>query len=86
MYIGIPKTIYFPFGMTGKLMVFDVPILKYFKVHRLFNLDIFFLFVAFCCCCLSDLVTTEGTSLGSIVLLFYVHGKHLRSCRDGQLT
>ena len=20
------------------------------------------------------------------VLLFYVHGKHLRSCRDGQLT
>ena len=21
-----------------------------------------------------------------IVLLFYVHGKHLRSCRDGQLT
>ena len=22
----------------------------------------------------------------SIVLLFYVHGKHLRSCQDGQLT
>ena len=22
----------------------------------------------------------------SVVLLFYVHGKHLRSCRDGQLT
>ena len=22
----------------------------------------------------------------SIALLFYVHGKHLRSCRDGQLT
>ena len=21
-----------------------------------------------------------------IVLLFYVHGKHLRSCQDGQLT
>ena len=21
-----------------------------------------------------------------IALLFYVHGKHLRSCRDGQLT
>ena len=21
-----------------------------------------------------------------IVVLFYVHGKHLRSCRDGQLT
>ena len=29
-------------------------------------------------------------SLSSLVvvvaLLFYVHGKHLRSCRDGQLT
>ena len=21
-----------------------------------------------------------------VVLMFYVHGKHLRSCRDGQLT
>ena len=32
-----------------------------------------------------------GTDLNRIpctgfVLLFYVHGKHLRSCRDGQLT
>ena len=24
--------------------------------------------------------------IGVVVLLFYVHGKHLRSCRDGQLT
>ena len=24
--------------------------------------------------------------LHCVVLLFYVHGKHLRSCRDGQLT
>ena len=24
--------------------------------------------------------------VGVVVLLFYVHGKHLRSCRDGQLT
>ena len=24
--------------------------------------------------------------LCAVVLLFYVHGKHLRSCRDGQLT
>ena len=22
----------------------------------------------------------------AVALLFYVHGKHLRSCRDGQLT
>ena len=26
------------------------------------------------------------TLLCYVVLLFYVHGKHLRSCRDGQLT
>ena len=25
-------------------------------------------------------------STAVVVLLFYVHGKHLRSCRDGQLT
>ena len=25
-------------------------------------------------------------SMGIVALLFYVHGKHLRSCRDGQLT
>ena len=25
-------------------------------------------------------------TLRFVVLLFYVHGKHLRSCRDGQLT
>ena len=25
-------------------------------------------------------------SAGCVALLFYVHGKHLRSCRDGQLT
>ena len=29
--------------------------------------------------CLADCVVV-------VVLLFYVHGKHLRSCRDGQLT
>ena len=25
-------------------------------------------------------------SIFVVALLFYVHGKHLRSCRDGQLT
>ena len=33
---------------------------------------------------------SQGTPLRRVVvavaLLFYVHGKHLRSCRDGQLT
>ena len=27
-----------------------------------------------------------GYSFWLVVLVFYVHGKHLRSCRDGQLT
>ena len=31
-------------------------------------------------------VTEKGVSVYCIVLLLYVHGKHLRSCRDGQLT
>ena len=26
------------------------------------------------------------TASDVVVLLFYVHGKHLRSCRDGRLT
>ena len=28
----------------------------------------------------------KGHNSVFFVLLFYVHGKHLRSCRDGQLT
>ena len=28
----------------------------------------------------------EGQLSVVVVLLFYVHGKHLRSCGDGQLT
>ena len=31
-------------------------------------------------------VTRILCNLAVFVLLFYVHGKHLRSCRDGQLT
>ena len=27
-----------------------------------------------------------GGMVVAVALLFYVHGKHLRSCRDGQLT
>ena len=30
--IGTPKTINFPFGTNGKLMVLGVPILKHFRV------------------------------------------------------
>ena len=30
--------------------------------------------------------TRDVVSERCIALLFYVHGKHLRSCRDGQLT
>ena len=30
--------------------------------------------------------TSETIEENIVLLLFYVHGKHLRSCRDGQLT
>ena len=33
-----------------------------------------------------DFYRTILNFLYCIVLLFYVHGKHLRSCQDGQLT
>ena len=33
-----------------------------------------------------DLFTWLSSYREVVVLLFYVHGKHLRSCRDGQLT
>ena len=36
---------------------------------------------------LPDKVTFDDNSeICIVVLLFYIHGKHLRSCRDGQLT
>ena len=35
---------------------------------------------------LSVLSGFEFHSIVVVVLLFYFHGKHLRSCRDGQLT
>ena len=34
----------------------------------------------------NDLVGFDYQLFVVVVLLFYVHGKHLRSCRDGQLT
>ena len=44
-----------------------------------------------CCICIKeenfDLKGSEtDVVVVVVVLLFYVHGKHLRSCRDGQLT
>ena len=38
------------------------------------------------CLYLLTLKTTYVKIGWLVVLLFYVHGKHLRSCRDGQLT
>ena len=35
---------------------------------------------------LEVLFTQDSKVVVVVVLLFYVHGKHLRSCRDGQLT
>ena len=33
-----------------------------------------------------NIATYTSRFIVVVVLLFYVHGKHLRSCRDGQLT
>ena len=33
-----------------------------------------------------DRITFCGHNGDVVVLLFYIKGKHLRSCRDGQLT
>ena len=33
-----------------------------------------------------DLVIYNHVKVVVVALLFYVHGKHLRSCREGQLT
>ena len=35
-------------------------------------------------CCVSDVASNSSQT--RLLLLFYVHGKHIRSCRDGQLT
>ena len=35
---------------------------------------------------LTLVATLIGEVVVVVVLLFYVHGKYLRSCRDGQLT
>ena len=35
--IGTPKTINFPFGTNGKLMVLGVPIHKHFRVYEIMN-------------------------------------------------
>ena len=48
--IGTPKTINFPFGTNGKLMVLDVPILKHFRVFMAMvpsNLNFAFFFFFF---------------------------------------
>ena len=44
----------------------------------------------FCCerdfmMSLSDDTQADVVVVVAVTLLFYVHGKHLRSCRDGQL-
>ena len=44
-------------------------------------------YIASCTRCEIPVVTqNNGSIVGVVVLLFYVHGKHIRSCRDGQLT
>ena len=47
-------------------------------------------YIAFLCRCAITCVVTHVIALRHkkvvVVLLFYVHGTHLMSCRDGQLT
>ena len=38
--IGTPKTINFPFGTNGKLMVLGVPILKFSKICALQGISV----------------------------------------------
>ena len=35
---------------------------------------------------ISKVIKSPSVNFVVVALLFYVHGKHLRSCRDGQLT
>ena len=42
--------------------------------------------VCVCVCMCVCVCTYTVMSPVVVALLFYVHGKHLRSCRDGQLT
>ena len=57
-----------------------------FIVHR--SRPIYFLIYHYCykVDAFHKHIMTESLFYISVVLLFYVHGKHLRSCRDGQLT
>ena len=36
--------------------------------------------------CVDDTLSSAVVVVVVVTLLFYVHGKHLKSCRDGQLT
>ena len=49
-------------------------------------LYVIFFFVILLCLFKSFSVLSSPRYVVVVVLLFYVHGKHLRSCRDGQLT
>ena len=49
--LGTPKTHRFPFGTNGKVVVLGVPILKHFRVDKVFYCAKYFFQ-----CCLTDLI------------------------------
>ena len=69
---GEHQLLYFFFFCQGKNLVW-VTLLSFFRSQE----DSEFVTLSF---------EPVGGFLSVVVLLFYVHGKHLRSCRDGQLT
>ena len=55
-------------------------------IFQIFSLTVATLTVAYVTKMGSSLKGVFDVQLVVVALLFYVHGKHLRSCRDGQLT
>ena len=62
---------------------FSYLLLEKHCLKQYFCFLLYFLFYNLSCLMASSVQHSVGWL---VVLLFYVHGKHLRSCRDGQLT
>ena len=56
------------------------------KCSQVFIKESYYLLRSFCMYESAKNELKENNKVLVVVLLFYVHGKHLRSCRDGQLT
>ena len=56
------------------------------KANGIATFTFFFLTLSTVMCLTAETPLTDEFVVVVVALLFYVHGKHLRSCRDGQLT